>query len=669
MFRTAINKKISVMASEFEAVASQLFKITKPMTTFEFEKGVYGSIFVKPIKRVQKIFSTDREVLVLLTNFSDQQQRTIGAIEEQLSQTPGRLEGTLVIVVHTDPDGNSKLKNWGREKGIAILPIAAHASMPDRGTFERDLLQDFFSNDPFDVTGPVSDDARFFGRRAEALDISRQLQSGQIRACLGIRKIGKTSILNRVLHEAKTNHRSACIMIDCSKDDIWGQSAAQLLFAIGDSIITATADSNRYTEVVACGSEQITLAEARSRIIAALKASNDTIIIFFDEVDYITPGSPTAGERWTNDFNPFWRNLRAVVQESVRIEKKLSLFVGGVSSKWFKAESINGVENAALAFIPEEYLSPLASPASAAMIRTLAKVAGLTFDERTAEWIGDACGNMPYWTRKACSYIHRNVDIRERPCLVPQETAERLVRSFVEVEGAAVAEVALNHLFRVHPDVHAPALSVLNGENRSTREPIIATLLRYGILSEKSGRVHFGSLMIESGMRLYNSKSVQDGVAKNSEEKPVVFSPELRRTLDEWADELALINASRNKLEKRLRSLALNFIKFSALQNKGSGSPTERIQKAVEKSRLERLKHLPADDLIEKLLWSELVRLIEKNWELFTSIFNDLRLFKLHAEVINDRYDAHAKDADGADLAYYRKSLRWVEEAVQRAST
>ena len=67
-------------------------------------------------------------------------------------------------------------------------------------------------------------------------------------------------------------------------------------------------------------------------------------------------------------------------------------------------------------------------------------------------------------------------------------------------------------------------------------------------------------------------------------------------------------------------------------------------------------------------MWTELVRLIENNWNLFESIFNDKRLFSKHAEVINDRYDAHAKDADGADLALYRRSLRWLEEAVQRAS-
>lgn len=665
MAREVIQQKIVELAEQFERASAGLVSVTKALHTFEYENGVYGVLLLKPNRRLSKIFSTDREVVVLISNFQDQQQRTIQALKTQISESQGRVEGTLAIIVHADPDGNRKLKNWGREQGLAILPISARDEMSDPATFERDLLQDFFSNDPFDVTGPVSDDARFFGRRTEALDIARQLRSGQIRSSLGIRKIGKTSILNRILHEARTHQDCICVMIDCSKDDVWEQNAPQLLRAISESITTAAASNPKYAETVRARRGQDTINEARTSLLRAIDQIDGTVIIFFDEVDYITPGSPTARDAWTVNFNPFWRNLRVVVQECARLEKKLSLFVCGVSSKWFKEEAIDGVENAVLAFIPDEYLSPLAPNASAAMIRATSKVAGLSFDDATAEWIGNACGNMPYWTRKACSYIHRYIDIRDRPCMVPRETAERLVRDFVEVEGAAIAEVALNHLFRVHPEVYAPAKHVLEGNSCSKSDYLVSTLLRYGVLQEKAGKIQLGSIMIEEGLKLYQTKRASVPEANDSE---VLSAPNLLFTLDEWADELALINASRNKLERKLRSLALNFIKFSSLQDKTKGNPSARIQKCIEKHRVEKLQHLPADDLIEKLLWSELGKVIEKEWNLFSPIFNDLRLFKEHTLLVNDRPDTHAKDTDGADIAHYRKSLRWLEDAVQRAS-
>ncbi|NWD73742.1 ATP-binding protein [Pseudomonas gingeri] len=667
MVRESIQQKITDLAEQFEQTSQGLVSVTKPLSTFEFENGVYGVLFVKPNKRLAKIFSTDREVIVLITNFQDQQQRTIQALKLQIFEYNGRLEGSLAIVVHADPEGDRKLKNWGREQGLAILPISAHDNMSDPATFERDLLQDFFTNDPFDVTGPVSDDARFFGRRTEALDIARQLRNGQIRSSLGIRKIGKTSILNRILHEARTHQDCVCVMVDCSKDDVWEQEAIELLNSIAESITAAAISNPRYAEVLRTRNRKATLSDARSSLLNAIQKTDGTVIIFFDEVDYITPGSPTAKETWTENFNPFWRNLRVVVQECARLEKKLSLLVCGVSSKWFKEESINGVENAVLAFIPEEYLSPLASTASAAMIRATSKVAGLSFDDATAEWIGNACGNMPYWTRKACSYIHRHIDVRERPCTVQKETVDRLVKDFVEVEGAAIAEVALNHLFRVHPEVYRPAKSLLEGQSLHKSDPLTSTLLRYGVFRDDHGSIRLGSMMIVEGLKLYEQKRTTSTEAAGETELPA--SSSLKLTLDEWADELALINASRNILERKLRGLALNFIKFSCLQDKSKGSPSERIQKCIEKARVDKLKHLPPDDLIEKLLWSELVRLVEKEWTLFSPIFNDLRLLKEHALVVNDRPDTHAKDVDGADIAHYRRSLRWLEDAVQRASS
>lgn len=662
---TSIHQAISELANQFELNSRDLFSITKPFTTFEYDKGVYGAIFLKPNKRLAKIFSTDREIIVLITNFTEQQQRTIHALMEQMVESKGRLEGTLAIVVHADPDGNSKLKNWGREQGVAILPISARDSLTGAESFERDLLQDFFSNDPFDVTGPVSDDTRFFGRRTEALDIARQLRNGQIRSSLGIRKIGKTSILNRILHEALTGHDCICVMVDCSKDDVWDQSAPELLCSMAESVRAANAKTPRYSEVVRTRNRKCELSEARNNLLGSLNSVDGTVIIFFDEVDYITPGSPTAKDMWSKNFNPFWRNLRAITQECARTDRKLSLFVCGVSSKWFKEESIDGVENAALSFIPEEYLSPLAPSASAAMIRSISKVAGLSFEESTAELIGAASGNMPYWTRKACSYINRNIDIRERPCLVPKETVERLLNEFVDVEGAAIAEVALNHLFKVHPDIYSSAKSVFDGHAHAKTESQIATLLRYGILAERMGRIYFGSSMIEEGLRLYINKKIPLDVSSEIDQKAQAT---LQLTLNEWADELASINASRNKLEKRLRALALNFIKFSCLQDKSKPTPSVRIQKCVEKPRLDKLKHFPPDDLVEKLLWSELTRLVEVEWDLFTPIFFDLKQFKEHAIMVNDRPDTHAKDVDGADLALYRRSLRWLEEAVQKAS-
>ena len=555
MVTDLINKQIITLANNFEKISNYLLPKTKNLSIAEFENGTYGFLYVKPNKRLAKIFSSDREVLVFITTFRDQQQRTILALKNEIDASTGRLEGTLAIIVHSDPDGDRKLKNWGREQGVSILPIYSKEMLESEYSIERNLLQDFFANDPFDVTGPVSDDGRFFGRRSEAIDIARQLSNGQIKSSLGIRKIGKTSILNRILHEVTNSHKCICLMIDCSKDDVWEQSAAELMYSISETLGVINADGLNYSEIKKFNRKNINISDARNSLLLKLIESEIPVIIFFDEVDYITPGSPTAKKIWMDDFNKFWRNLRVVFQEAFRQNKKFSIFVSGVSSKWFKEESINEVENAALAFLPEEYLSPLAPNAIVAMIRSTSKVAGLSFDDETADWIGEACGNMPYWTRKACSYIHRNLDIKDRPNNISIEVVKDLVEKFIDVEGAAIAEVALNHLFKVYPEILEPSKDFLEGRKRPKSDALVSTLLRYGVLQEKNSQVVIGSSMIEHGLKLYLGKLA------NQEPLEIVATNEntqkdfLKYDIEEWAEELASINSSRNKLEKKLRQI------------------------------------------------------------------------------------------------------------------
>ena len=150
------------------------------------DKGLYAFLLAKPSKRLASTLAVDRELLILCSPFEDQQQRTIKTAREVIESYEGRLENGIAIIVHNDRDGNAKLQKWGRTAGIAVLPLYA-GRMPSNGEeLEHYLCHELFSHDPFDVTGPVSDDENFFGRRNEALDLARKLQVGQIRSCSGI---------------------------------------------------------------------------------------------------------------------------------------------------------------------------------------------------------------------------------------------------------------------------------------------------------------------------------------------------------------------------------------------------------------------------------------------------------------------------------------------------
>ena len=272
------------------ASSNKLFEVTGRYTT-TFEQGFYGCAVAKPTKRMKNALAIDREILVVASTFRDQQQRTIKFIAHKIEESQGRLESTIAIILHCDPDGNSKLRNWGRDKSVSILSIRDGESLATGETLERSLCTELYSHDPFDVTGPVSDDANFYGRRDEAIDLARKLQRGQIRSCLGIRKMGKTSIINRVLREIQSSHDGTCLMVDFSRDDVWNLNAAQVLNSITQTAEKAIREERTYATLTPI-KDDTSLNSARTSLESLLLATQKPFVLVFDEIDYITPGSP-----------------------------------------------------------------------------------------------------------------------------------------------------------------------------------------------------------------------------------------------------------------------------------------------------------------------------------------------------------------------------------------
>jgi hypothetical protein len=643
--------------------AAEFFEPTVPNDYLEFQKGLYAVYYGKPSKRVSRLLGIEREVLILATSFNDLQARAVQFAIDLIDKTKGRLETNFAVIAHRDASGNGKLKNWGRDLDLRVIPLyMPDFDLPTGDALEKMLFLEFFSHDPFDVSGPVSDDNHFYGRRDEAQELARQLQAGQVRACLGIRKIGKTSVIHRVLDLTEDYSTMRAVVVDCSRDDIWAMNAAQLLTAVGHGFRTAESACERRSEAVAV-TDVTEVAPAAGALREALSEGSEPALLVFDEVDYITPGSPTA-HHWRVEFNPFWRNLRAVYQQIARSKRPLSVLVSGVSSKWFREEQIDGIENAALAFIPEEYLTPLHRAASVAMIQSIARTSGLIVDTEGANHLAEACSDIPFWIRKAGSYIHRNLAIDSRPFQPDPAEIGGLVDAFVEYEGGALADVALSHLFRVYPELSSVAELCFAGKGAEAPAHLRNVLCKYGVARRHAGADNVIGDMMRAGMELYLARTKE---ASHSD-APGIDARLAYASIDEWAEELSLINRHRNKLEVTLRGIVVNFLRFDSLQNRQKAALVERLLKVVDEKRAHRFRQLSPEEIAEKYLWSEMVSLILREWSVFASVFADKALFTLHANILNARYDAHAKPADKADIAHYRRSLTWFDEALARPS-
>lgn len=203
-----------------------------------------------------------------------------------------------------------------------------------------------------------------------------------------------------------------------------------------------------------------------------------------------------------------------------------------------------------------------------------------------------------------------------------------------------------------------------NEPTKSYTKAQLHQLEKYGLIITRPKLSIYGTMM-NDGLKLIienDSVILEQSIPSSSAivKKNVAFE-----NVDEWADELAIINRARNVLEKKLRGIVVNFIRFDSMNNKTKGSLNERLLKIIEEKERKKYKDLSAEQIIEKFLWSELTKLTIKEWGLFEKIFIDKNEFSLNSNIINDRIDAHAKDAGLDDIALYKRAVAFFEDKIR----
>lgn len=642
------------LASETARALEGLFEITS-YRRWKAHAGDYVGMYAKPSKTIRGSLLVEREVLVLIANYSTLHARTVVVCTDAIKEAQPRLQPNVVIIVHADPDGDEHVRAWGREAGMTVMPIyrPSAGAMPPAGIVRQRLARELFATDSFQVTGPVSDDTDFFGRREQANDLLRQLQAGRITALFGLRKVGKTSMLNRVIDLASSAGNPRIAMVDCSLRGFNELSAQEALRSV--ATVARLASQHGYAHISQA------LRRADGDVMTTFDAiwsdhhGNNTLLVVFDEVDYITPESPTA-PHWKTDFNEFWREFRAIVQEAKRAGFTLSIIVSGVSSRSFRVAEIGGVENSVLHFVPEDYLGPFPDAAADAMITTLAKRCGLMFDADGRRSLAQATGYFPYWIRMAGSYIHRRVEIDGRPTSLDARIVAELLAEFSQTEGAEIARVALQNLRRVDE----PMYSLLVRCHLEGHVPVrdARPLLLYGLVRRTGEHVVIESSMVSRGMDLLRSQAAHPGVDEGGES---TASRSLELEEGEWAEELASINRRRNLLERKTRELIRVALKMSLTTGKDW---TGVVTTALTQRRREEIAGLAPDAIMSKLYWVELGNIMSREWAIFSQFFSDKKRLQEAFALLNERPDAHAKEVDLADVALQRRELTWLEERI-----
>lgn len=622
----------------------------------------YGRIYIRPRASLGSALLSSKEILVIVTPYPELQTRVVDAVEKAHRVASGRLERNLAIVAHAVSGQNEVILNWGRERGLTLLPVDCSSGVPTGSDLQDAICSSLYSQDPFDLTGPVRSVQQFFGR-PHLPDIARRLRDGQVFSLFGIRKVGKTSVLNRLANELVESGQAACIVVDGSDDALSGLRAGELLTSIADSVRLALA-TDGYAKVLPIGGCS-SPADGSASLLKGIQASGVPLVLFVDEVDYLSPSSPTQ-KHWRTDFNVFFRALRQVYQETARRGIPFSIMLCGVSSYWFSVDEVDGVENAALAFVPENYLSPLERSESVQMIQSLGRAAGLTLDDGAADEVAMTCSDMPFWIRRAGSYIHSCYDQSCRPVRIHRNDAVVLMGEFVDVEGAQLALSSLRNLFRIYPELGSTAVDSVRHRNLETlSQPLLSALGRYAILGEGFGA---SGPMMAAGIDLWEaslaSSSANATRVADQNGQTIAAGSTSPAGDDEWLSLLSEVNHLRNRVERDLRDLVLLVVR-SECRDHPNLTAKEVLLKAIEPERRATIDDSGLRTILRQFYWKDLVNLVNRRWTWFEPTFRDKPRFGVYGDVLNARPDAHAKEIDAGDLALQRLASDWIQERIR----
>ena len=165
--------------------------------------GKWG-LFLKANRDLAELFRLDREVLLWTTMYPQFQARDIEDMKTLINDKGVRLARNFAILVSAyDPDSRS-----ATEAESALGTTIVHCSLRElanqgqssqEAVLRRLLLNRLYTRDLYDLRVATTRSADFFGRRGTVDDLADEIVSGNSQiGVFGLRKIGKTSLINRV---------------------------------------------------------------------------------------------------------------------------------------------------------------------------------------------------------------------------------------------------------------------------------------------------------------------------------------------------------------------------------------------------------------------------------------------------------------------------------------
>lgn len=379
-------------------------------------------------RHVADMFELHREIQVMYTEYERLEPRGLGVLQARVRKDL-RVEPGFAVVVSRDPNVK-QLAN--RQRGeLAVVDINLDEVGPDNPDLRARIADVVSTVDHYDVTNPVRDPAGFFGRSSEIDQISRALDHGQSVGVFGLRKAGKTSLMNSI-SALRKEAGHAVVQLDISEVTTADEFRLRLLERIWhllderDNVDPRGVRLRLLSKQGELRTDAPTIAlHWTSDLRKLLDASDVRVELFIDEIDQAFPGRSTLHDDEASRLFQTLTQLRGFIQEG----RQLVLLGAGVDPGLFESPLVVDRDNLLYKLVRLIWLSPLSRDETAEMVRSLGRRMGVRVrGHESLDALYREYGGHPLLTRKACSVASKGRVPSELPFHLSIDQVENAIR-------------------------------------------------------------------------------------------------------------------------------------------------------------------------------------------------------------------------------------------------
>jgi len=475
-------------------------KMLKPFlsgfdVTYAEKKSINNTVvyafMLKPEQYLSEAFGIDKEILMVYSDYSTLQPRTIQAVNMLFDIFPfrNRVDTLNCFVISKDEAimGYAGITSFAEDQSRAIVPFIYTellSNTNDSWYIRNQLRKNFYDVDLFGYTLPLRDESSFFGRQQVVARYIDAIKRCENRGIFGVRKTGKTSLLFKVDRIIREQHLGFVFYYDCKSPSYRKLHWNELLGEICSNI------AKRLNISIRKEYDERNIIKSFRYVIKTASDRNKKIVIMFDEIEYISFRSPMDAH-WHTEFIDFWQTIWSVQS----LHRNLVFILSGVNPSVAETDTVNGIQNPLFSIVQSEYLQGLDEDDARTMIRTLGRRMGIKFEHEAIKMLYDQYNGHPMLLRLACSYINRQYDSQNRPITIAPADVSK-IQEGIDIELAYYFKHVVSEIQQFYSEEYEMLELLASGQTTDFVELSAAAeytkhLYSYGLIAKNAQGVPF----------------------------------------------------------------------------------------------------------------------------------------------------------------------------------